>query len=327
MKRLVSGLLVFLLLVGLAACAAAATPAPTSTPLPSPTQPSASDVDSILTLADISDDPAEVADQVLEFSEYLVARLGDYGITKSEVRVAATADEMAQMLKDGEVDIYFDSLYPATLISNASGAEPILRRWRYGAGEYHTIIYTTPESGIKSVEDLPGHMLAMDNAFSTSGYVLPAVYLMDRGLKLTPKQTYEEKVAPDEIGFVFSYDDQNALQWVVSGLADAGVTDDSRFASFPTDVTSGLVILAETESVPRQVVLVRPGMDAALKTAIMQILVQMKDTPEGQAALESFDKTAQFDEFPEGIAAAQDKMQKMIEAMQQIVLPDWVFER
>ena len=324
MKRVQLASLILILSL-LVACVKA-TPPPTPTPLP-PTPVPVDENAITLTLADISDDPAEVADQMQPFADYLVARLGEFGITRSEVRVAATADEMSALLKSGEVDIYFDSLYPATLISETSGAKAILRRWRYGVGEYHTIIYTKKDGSIQSLDDLPGMMLAMDNPFSTSGYVLPAVYLLEKGFKLTAKQTYDEAVAADEIGFVFSYDDQNAMQWVVSGLVDAGVTDNARWASFPADVTGGLTILAETDAVPRQVVLVQPGLDEKLQAAIMQILLSMNETEEGKLALEAFDKTARFDEFPEGISAAQAEMRKMIEIVRQIALPAWVFEK
>lgn len=271
-----------------------------------------------IVLGDISDDPGEVIEGAQPLADYLAARLGDFGITEGQVKVATTADEMTEMLKNGEVDLYFDSVYPATLISDASGAQPFLRRWRRGVSQYYTIIFASTDSDVTSVEDLPGHMLALDNPYSTSGYVLPAVYLVERGLKLAVKQSYEEPVADDEVGFVFSYDDENTLQWVVSGLVAAGATDNDHYEDFPPEAQAKLKVLAETEPLPRQVAVARPGMDPELLEAIKQVLITAHEDDEGRAALEVFDKTARFDEFPEGIDAALNRMRELMEIVQDI---------
>jgi len=212
-------------------------------------------------------------------------------------------------------------VYPATLISDASGAQPILRRWRFGVEAYYTVIFASVESGITSVEELPGHLIALDNPFSTSGYVLPAIYLMDHNLTLAGKSSYEDTVAQHEVGFVFSYDDENTLQWVLSGLVAAGATDDYRYdVMFPDEAREKLTVLARTESVPRQVVVVRPGMSSELLEAIKHILITAHENEQGQAALEPF-QTSRFDEFPEGIEAAQDRMRDMMEDVRTIPLP------
>jgi phosphonate transport system substrate-binding protein len=274
-----------------------------------------------IVLGDISDDPGEVIEGTQPLADYLAARLGDHGVTEGRVTIAADADEMIKLLKDGEVDLYFDSVYPATLVSDASGGQPILRRWRFGVEEYYTVIFASTESGITSLDDLPGHKIALDNPFSTSGYLLPAVYMTEQGLNLVGKEDYDQPVADDEVGFVFSYDDENTLQWVLSGLVDAGATDDWNFeVAFPEEVREKLVVLTHTESVPRQVVVARPGIDPDYLNAIKELLISMHEDEDGQAALESF-QTSQFDEFPEGIEAAQDRMRDMMVIAQGIPLP------
>ena len=130
-----------------------------------------------IVLGDISDDPAEVIDGAQPLAMYLASHLGEFGITTGQVRVAKSIDEMAELLASGEVDLYFDSTYPATIISDASGANIILRRWRFGVEEYHSVIFASKSSGITSLADLYGQMLAFDAPYSTSGYVLPAVHL------------------------------------------------------------------------------------------------------------------------------------------------------
>lgn len=302
MQRRIHDLVVLILVVlALAGCTTPSTAA-------TPTEESTRETRAIV-LGDISDDPGEVIEGAQPLADYLAGQLSDLGITEGQVRVAADNDQMVEMLRTGEVDLYFDSVYPATLIHDETGALPILRRWRNGVAEYHSVIFTTQGSGIESIEDLRGKIVAMDHAYSTSGYALAVVYLSEHGLTMSIKDSPESAVAPDEIGIVFTYDDENTLAWVTDGRAQAGVTDDFHFGQFSEQ--ADLVSLAETESVPRQVVIVRPGMDPDLMEAIKQALLAADASEEGQAALLAFDDTARFDEFPEGIDQALARMREM----------------
>ena len=164
-------------------------------------------------------------------------------------------------------------------------------------------------------------MVAMDAPYSTSGFLLPSVHLLEQGLKLVGKKSTGESVAADEIGFTFSFDDENTMQWVLSGLADAGVTDDYNFdVAFPEDAKPQLVELARTEYTPRQVVVMRSGLDPKLAQAIIDVMTTMHDTEDGAAALKPF-QTSKFDQFPEGIEAATARMREMMELVQGIQIP------
>ncbi len=314
LKRVWIAMLLLLLLI------ACTRPAQEDQPIASPeaTTPAGQ----AIVLGDISDDPAEVIEGTQPLADYLAEHLGDFGITEGRVVVVPNADEMTQLLKQGDVDLYCDSVYPATLISDASGAQPILRRWRFGVEAYHSVIFASAESGITALADLPGHTVALDNRFSTSGYLLPVVTMLKQGLTLAGKASADMPVAEDEVGFVFSYDDENTLQWVLSGRVDAGATDDYHYeVAFPPEAREKLVMLAETESVPRQVVVARPDMDPNLLEAVKQILTTAHEDEAAQAALEAF-QTTRFDEFPEGIEAAQARMREMMEIVQDIPMSE-----
>ena len=275
----------------------------------------------MIVLGDISDDPAEVIEGTQPLADYIAEELSDFGVSKGQVKIVSSADEMAQLLASGEVDLYFDSVYPATLVSDSSGGEIILRRWRYGVEEYQSVIFTSTDSGITSIDDLHGHLIAFDNQFSTSGFVLPAVYLRKQGVNLEGKRSYSDPVGEDKLGFVFSYDDENTLQWILSGFVAAGATDDYNFdQAFPEDISADLVELARTESVPRQVVVVTPQMDPEMLELLTQILLTAHETEQGQVVLKPF-QTTKFDRFPEGIEAASDRMRDMVEIIESIPMP------
>lgn len=274
-----------------------------------------------ITIGDISDDPDEVITGNLPLANYIAERLGEFGIECGKVIVHDTVDEMIEKINNEEVDIYMDSLYPAALVSSATGAQPILRRWRNCDPEYYSVIFTTKDSGITTVKDLPGHMVAMDRSYSTSGFALPATYLMDLGLKLVVKDAYDDPVAENEIGIFFSLDDKNTLNLILEGKVSAGTTDDFFFKKWEIEAPGTFVLLAETSSVPRQVVLVRQGMESDLRDAIKDIMVAVESDPDAVSVLEKAAQTCKFDDSLEGIGSAIDRMQAMHNKLKQI--PGW----
>ena len=313
---LVSALTVAL---AVAACSAS-TPAPSATPTPAaaPTQAvtaapaSATPAgQTVFTMGDIGSDPAVIIDGTQPIADYIASKLSQYGITKGQVKIAKDADEMTQWLKSGQVDLYFDSVYPAALISDASGAKPFIRRWKGGVEQYHTVIFAAKSSGITKVSQLVGHDIGFDNDLSTSGYVLPLAYLTEAGLTLVEKQSITDTVGSNEVGYTFSQADQNTIEWVVSGKLAAAATDNVTYGNLPADTQSKLVIIAETESLPRQVGIIRPGIPDDLKNALVQVLINAGNDPKAAAALKSFQGTTKFDEFPQGIDQALTRIHQL----------------
>ncbi|OQX64557.1 MAG: hypothetical protein B5M51_03380 [Anaerolinea sp. 4484_236] len=60
-------------------------------------------------------------------------------------------------------------------------------------------------------------------------------------------------------------------------------------------------MLTQTPSVPRHVALARPGMDERLQSRIIELLLEIDQTPEGPAILETFERTSKFDALPWGM--------------------------
>ena len=293
--------------------ACAPQPTPTSTPEP-PTPTSAAE--GAITIGEIGDDPSDTIEAFQPLADYVAANLGEFGIGVGEVRVAPDIETMIAWVESGEIDLYFDSVYPALLVSEGSGGVPILRRWKEGIEEYHSVIFALAESDIDTLEDLPGHIVAFDEVYSTSGYMLPLAYMVEAGLNAAELPDTEADVPEDEVGYVFSGDDENAVQWVVSGRVGAAVVDSGVFSEIPEETRDQLTVLVETETLPRHMVIVSPTISADVRDAIHDILIAMDESEEGQAALLAFEETAQFDEFPGGAEVALGRMQELYELVQ-----------
>ncbi len=264
-------------------------------------------------IADISNNPAKKIKRYQPLADYLATNLSEFDIGVGEVQVASDMPTMIQWLKNGEVDLYFDSPYPAMYVIDQSGAEVILRRWKGGKADYYTVFFTMKDREIDSVEDLQGKVVAFDEISSTSGYMLPMAYLKSANLKASQKTSVNETIAEDEVGYIFSDDDENTIQWVISGKVDAGAVDIGTFLEIPEANREAMQVLAETDKVARHVVMIRPGMDPEKVEAIKTVLLEMDQTEAGKIVLEEFEETAKFDNFP-----PEADIAKMRELYQQV---------
>jgi len=222
---------------------------------------------------------------------------------------------MIQWMKDGEVDLYFDSPYPALVISQEAGATPILRRLKYGVDQYHSVFISKANSEFDELSDLQGEMVAFEEAFSTSGYMLPLAFLIENDMNPILKNSLETVVSPGEVGYVFSTADNTTIQWIISGKIPVGVTDNVTFSRLPEETQAGLQIIAETEDVPRQLVLVSSDLSGSLTKSIKEALLAMEENETGQEALDTF-LTTEFDEFPDGAQKSLERMGELYTLVQ-----------
>jgi phosphonate transport system substrate-binding protein len=299
-----------LMLVGLLATIASCESQPTQISTDEPTAPPTGKA---LVIADVSNNPAKKIKRYQPMADYLAKNLSQFDIGIGEVKVAGDLETIASWLKSGEVDIYFDSPYPAMRVSQLSGGQAILRRWKDRTPDYYTIIFTMGDRDINSLEDLKGKTIAFDEPNSTSGYMLPAAYLIEAGLNPVEKNSAADTVGENEVGYVFSDDDENTIQWVISGKVAAGAIDIGTFEEIPPQSRAAMKVLAETEKVARHIVMVRPDMDPDMVAALKTILLEMDKTPEGKEVLDIFEDTAKFDEFP-----PEASFQRMRELYEQV---------
>lgn len=251
-----------------------------------------------ITVGDISDEPIEIVTKGQPFADYVAAKLGKFGIDRGEMKIAPDMETMARWLKSGEVDLYMDSPYPAFIVSQQSGAKPVLRRWKDGIAQYHTLMIARQDRGIESLDDLQGKTIGFEEEFSTSAYLLPLGYLRRAGYQTVKMEQAEATPPTEQIGYIFTGDQDNTIQWVISGKVAAGAIDSTSFERIPETTRAQLIVLAKTEPVPRHMLLMTPQMEPALQETIAEILIQMDENPEGLSVLEGFDETAQFDRLP-----------------------------
>lgn len=251
-------------------------------------------------IGSISDDPVAELKTFQPIADYLAGQLHTEGIDRGTVIVASSMEQMASFLREGKVDIYVDSPFPTLVINKLSHSRLLLRRWKRGVAEYHSVIFVRKDSGVRRIEDLRGKVLAFEEPFSTSAYFLPKTSLIAVREKLTEVASFRAKVKPGEIGYVFSDDDENTMVWVLRGRVAAGAMSRANFRELAKKQLGDLQVIHVTGSVPRHVVNYRSDLDPTLVQRIKAILLHMHELEEGRKVLQDFEKTTKFDEFPSG---------------------------
>lgn len=259
----------------------------------------------------------EVASEIKKFlplADYLGKHLQSEEVNEAKIVVAKDVFQMGTLLQKRKVDIYIDSFFPSVAANLLSGSKFLLRRWKRGRPEYRSVIYHKKDSNLHQVESLKGHILAFEEPFSTSGYFIPKIALVQAGLKLTPKPDAAKSTDPQEIGYVFSLDDENTVAWVLAGKVSAGATDDYTYQRQTHRYPNSLKAIHTTSSFPRHLVSHRADLAPKLVTKIKAILIQMDQSEEGRRALKDFERTTMFDELPSASTAQLLNVRKFVEA-------------
>ena len=211
------------------------------------------------------------------------------------------------------MDVYFDSSFPTLSVQELSGSEIILRRWKGNDPIYWSTYVALSGNGISGIEDFNGKVLAFEEPHSTSGFVLPAGTLIQRGFTLRELDSPEANVGLDAIGYVFVQDEKNTFESLLQGVVAAGGVSNQDYDELPDELKQQIMSLDRTVTVPRQLVSVRPGLEPGLVSKLSELLIGLEDTVEGQELLLSLKKTKRFDALPEESRAVLTELKVLMD--------------
>ncbi|MFN2183238.1 MAG: phosphate/phosphite/phosphonate ABC transporter substrate-binding protein [Anaerolineae bacterium] len=217
--------------------------------------------------------------------------------------IIASGDELAQMISDdtglvveatvgtdfaavreamgaGQAQIGWLNTFNYVLANEKYGVDVGLVTERFGLTYYTGQIIVRADSGITSLEDLKGKVMCWVDPNSTSGYIIPRIMLAANGID--PDTDFANTV---EAG-----SHNNVVTAVYNGDCDAGATySDARSSiaeDFP-DVNDVVIVLATTTEIPNDTVSFTKDFPADMRQQIVDALVAISATAEGQAALEN----------------------------------------
>ncbi|MDH5835642.1 phosphate/phosphite/phosphonate ABC transporter substrate-binding protein [Luteimonas sp. M1R5S59] len=253
--------------------------------------------DGVLVLGRISDDPGAHYEQLEPLLDYVVPRMADVGIREGRVLMARDAQQMQSYMRRGRVDWVTETAGTAMVLADRGGAQPLLMTERDGVAGYRTLYFVRADSPVRTIADLRGRSIAFQNRFSTSSYYVPAIELLDEGLRLEVLLSPMDRPAPDSVGYVFGRSELNVSAWVHKGLVDAGAMSNLDWINpqrVPPSYRRDFRIVRETPEFPRALEMVRGDLEPRVRERLREVLLGAADDPDAREALLRFFKTTRF---------------------------------
>lgn len=233
------------------------------------------------------------ADLMAEMQKRLAAR----GMTMGPLVITRDLADLSQRLKQGEVDMVIESVFPTFELQEQSGQllSPAFVVVRRNQREYRSVFFARRNGKIKTLEDLKGRTVVLQAERSTSAFAVPRAELARRGMTLIPSG----RPAPDKgsVFYLLAGAELNQAIWVLNGKGDAGAFNNSDWERLPEKVRNELVIFHETRPLLRGALSFRVGLDPELKRVTEEILLALHNDPAGRAALESASGITRFERF------------------------------
>lgn len=265
----------------------------------------------VISLGRVSNNPRKHYAALDALGRYLVEHCDH--IERHETVLARDNEEMIEFLRSGKVHLVSESAFSSILYERAADARIFLRQWKGGRPSYQSLFFAHKDSDIRTIEDLAGHLIAFEDAGSTSGYFIPKATIAAQDLTLIfaakPRRT-------TDVGYLFADSEVNIVAWVARQKVDAGVTSDVHWddeSRAPSGLKRDLRIFHKTPDIIRSVMVAGAGLDDERLEHVSDILLAMHDSAEGRDTLKDFYKTTRFDRVVDDAKASLDHVRSLFE--------------
>lgn len=278
-----------------------------------------------LVIGKVSNNPKKHYRYLKPIADYAAKKMQDLGITQAKVRMARNNQQMIQFLRQGKVDWVTETLFSALIFNEKVGAAFLVRKWKKGVPDYHSIFFSRKDSGIRSLSDLKGKTLALEDPGSTTAFFLPIMALLQHNLDVFALDAIRKPVPHDKkVAYVFSHQEINTSTWVHKGLVSAGAysnLDWEKEDHNPSAFREDMQIFYKTPSYPRAIELVRQDLDPAIVARLKQILLHIHEDPAAKQILHAYQKTSRFDEISPEMHNELERSKQSLKQMQQRLRP------
>jgi len=211
--------------------------------------------------------PIANSEKLIEDTAPLHKMLGDEIGRPVEGFIATNYIGVVEALGTGTIDFALIPPFAYILANKKNGTEALLTSInKHDEPGYYSVLLVRTDSGIKKV--------AFVDPSSTSGYIFPAVILMDHGINIEQDITYQ-----------FAGGHDKALQLLINGDVDAIGTYESavtKFAKEFPEVTEKVKVLEKSDLIPGITLVVSSKVDDATKQKIKDAFLKVTSTKEGQ---------------------------------------------
>ncbi len=253
-----------------------------------------------LVIGRVSQDPVKTLPRLQELGAYLAGQLAPLGVTGSEAMVARSNAEMLMLLQSGQVDVISETVMSAFMYAETTGAELLMREWKRGVSSYRSILFTRSDSGIETIDDLRGRVIAFEDRGSSTGFLIPMAMLRQHGLEAVELPAPGIAPPPGKVGYVFVGTEINIAAWVTRGMVDAGALNDGDWEDVertPDGLKDQLAVFHQSRDIPRSILIVRGDLESELRDSLQRALAGMEHDPAAEPVLELYYGVARYDAF------------------------------
>jgi phosphonate transport system substrate-binding protein len=232
--------------------------------------------------------PSQDSQKVLASGQPLADMLGQQTGLSFQVSVPTSYAAVIEAMGASNVDIGWLAPFAYVLAHDKFQSTVILSSVRGGSKTYTGQIIAHVDSGINSINDLPGKKFAFVDPGSASGFLYPNALLASNGI--------DYKTAFSETVFAGGHD--KVVIAVYNKQVDAGATFGDSVEGQTTDARTNVVstlpdvmemvkVVGKTPPIPNDTVSVRAGIPYEVVLQIQDGLLAISATPDGQALLKS----------------------------------------
>ncbi|CUT94325.1 Phosphate/phosphite/phosphonate ABC transporter, periplasmic binding protein [Staphylococcus capitis] len=229
--------------------------------------------------------PSQNADKLEAKAKPLEKLLSDKLGIPVKVSVSTNYNTIIEAMKSKKVDVGFLPPTAYTLAHDQKAADLLLQAQRYGVNkdgssnkklvdDYKSEILVKKNSGIKSLKDLKGKKIALQDVTSTAGYTFPLATLKkETGINATKDMKIVNVKGHDQ-----------AVISLLNGDVDAAaVFQDARtiVKKDQPNVFKDTKILKLTESIPNDTISVRPDMDKKFQEKLKKAFKDIAKSKKG----------------------------------------------
>ncbi|WP_179394835.1 phosphate/phosphite/phosphonate ABC transporter substrate-binding protein [Lacticaseibacillus absianus] len=219
------------------------------------------------------------------------------GLLKKElgipVKVSVSTDynSIVEAMDSKQVDVGFLPPDGYVQAHKQGAADILLQAQRFGikqpgglsttklSDSYRSMIVVKKGSKIKSINDLKGKKIAVQDVTSSAGYIWPMVELKNKGID----------IAKDDTLVTVKGHDQGVMS-VLNGDTDAAfVFEDARnvVKKDVPDIMDKVIPLYFTKPIPNDTIAVRTDMSKAFRTKLANAFIKIAKTKKGHAIISS----------------------------------------
>lgn len=224
---------------------------------------------------------------------------------KVEGFIATNYIGVVEALGTGTIDFALIPPFAYILANKKHGSEALLTSLnKNNEPGYYSIIIARNDRNIEKIEDLRGKKIAFVDPSSTSGYIFPAVILMDNGIDLEKDVKYQ-----------FAGGHDKALQLLMNGDVDAIGTYENAFKKYAKEfpeIEKKAKILQKSDLIPGITLTVSSKVDDETKKKIKEAFLDMTEVKESQELLTYLFGLKGFQEADKNnYDAIREKLEKM----------------